>query len=342
MNDRSPILVTGATGFIGTHLAARLVEQGKAVRCLVRESSPKAAQVLSRDLGAALVCGDLARRESLDAAVAGALTVFHLGGGGSLGLSEAAARSMNVDGTRNLLDACVQAGNVRRVVHLSTCGVMGDTRGRPADETFPYKPEPNVYAKTKTEAEQAALSFRDRVPVTVVRFPAVYGPPLVKDDAARISGVTPLLAILAAVKQGQWRYIGDGKTLNDWLYVQDAVEGLELAAERGGEGEVYIVASGQRITMVEAIEVAAAALGVAAPSGHVPLTLARLLAGTSEAAARLLRTEPRMRREMVDAFLVNRTFDISKAQRELGYAPKVSLRQGLPATIRWFEEKGYL
>lgn len=340
---RATVLITGATGFIGTHLATRLATDGqRSIRCLVRSSSPEIARRYLGDLGVELVYGDLVERHTLDAAVAGVATVFHLGGGGNLGMSEAAARGMNVEGTRNILEACAASGTVTRFVHQSTCGVMGDTKGRPADETFPSRPEDNVYARTKTEAERVALSFGDRLPVSVVRFPGVYGPPLVRADAARVSGVTPLLMILSAVKSGQWRYIGDGSSLNDWLYVDDAVQGLALAGERGGDGEVYIVGSGQGITMVRAVEVAAKILGVAVPTRHLAVPVARLLAALFETTARVRGTEPAMRHEMVDAFLVSRTFDISKARRDLGFEPKVGIEEGMASAITWFGANGYL
>lgn len=341
-DDPTTILITGASGFIGSHLATRLVNVGGHVRCLVRRSSPAAARDYLRDLGAELVFGDLTEPASLAAAVAGATSVFHLGGGGSLGMSEQTARRMNVDGTRNILEACLASGSVRRFVHQSTCGVMGDTHGRRVDETFPARPEDNVYARTKAEAERVALSFRDRLALCVVRFPGVYGPPLVEDDAARVSGVTPLLMILSAVQSGQWRYIGDGGSLNDWLYIDDAVAGLSLVGEKGAPGEIYIISSGAGISMVRAIEAAAAALGVATPSGHMPVPLARLLAATADIVARLLHREPALRREMVDAFLVSRTFDISKARSAVGFEPTVDIDEGMARAVAWFRAHGYL
>lgn len=338
----SIILVTGATGFIGSHLTGRLTGSGQRVRCLVRTSSPTVARDYLAHLGAELAFGDLTQPASLAAAVAGATTVFHLGGGGSLGMSEQTARAMNVEGTRNILQASVASGSVRRFVHQSTCGVMGDTHGRAVDETFPCRPEDNVYARTKTEAEQVALSFRDRLVLNVVRFPGVYGPPLVRDDAARVSGVTPLLMILATVQSGQWRYIGDGGSLNDWLYIDDAVEGLRLVAERGAAGETYIISSGAGVSMVQAIEAVARALGVAAPRGHIPVAAARIVAAAAELIARPLRREPPLRREMVDAFLVSRTFDISRARRSLGYEPTVGIDEGMARAVAWYRENGYL
>lgn len=257
-------------------------------------------------------------------------------------MSEEAFRRINVDATRNLLQACLERGTLRRFVHMSTCGVMGNISHPPADETAPYRPENVAYSRTKTEAEKVALSYRDQLPIVVVRMPGVYGPPVIKDEASRISGVSPLLLILSMVKTGRWRYIGDGQTLTHWVYIDDAVDGLLLAAKHGGEGEVYIVADERWLSMQEFVETAARALGVEAPSRHIPVPVARIAAATTEFTGRLLRRTPMLRREAVTAFLVNRAFDISKARTELGFQPKIGLEQGMHQTIRWFEENGYL
>ncbi len=343
MNEQPQMLVTGATGFIGSHLAGRLAARGDRVRCLVRDSSPAVAREYLSGLGAELVEGDLTNPESLAPAVEGIATVFHLGGGGTTQMmSEEAFRRINVDATRNLLEACLGRGAVRRFVHMSTCGVMGDIRHPPADETAPYRPENVAYSRMKTEAEKVALSYRDRLPMVVVRMPGVYGPPVIKDEASRISGVSPLLLILSMVKRGRWRYIGDGRTLTHWVYIDDAVAGLLSAAERGRRGEVYIIAGERWLTMQEFVETAARILGVQAPSRHIPVPVARVAAAATELTGRLLRRAPALRREAVTAFLVNRAFDISKARQELGFEPTVGLEHGMRATVRWFEENRYL
>jgi nucleoside-diphosphate-sugar epimerase len=339
---KQKILITGATGFIGSHLAKSLSEKWEGIRCLVRKSSPKIAIDYLSSLGAELVYGDLLDKESLKNAVDGVNRVFHLGGGGTLDMPEDVCYKINVTGTQNLLHVCISQGAVNKFVHVSTCGVLGDVKNPPADETHPYNPENIVYSKAKTKTEKIVLSYKDKIGVIVVRFPAVYGPPLVRDEAGRISGVTPVLMILSSIRKGEWRYIGDGKNLIHWVYIDDAVYGLELAAERGKEGEVYIIAEEKAVTMEETVEITARLLNVAVSKSHISIPVARLFAMLFELGARLFGGTPRMSREMVTGFIANRSFDISKAKRELSYEPNVNLEEGMKETIKWYERNGYL
>lgn len=342
MNERPDILITGATGFIGSHLATRLARQNRPIRCLVRASSPEAARRYLRSLGAELVDGDLLEPRSLDAAVAGVTTVFHLGGGGRIGMREEICHAINVEGTRNLLDACVGRGGMSKFVHLSTCAVMGDVTGRPADETHPYNPQRIGYSRAKTGAEKIALARKDRLPLVVVRVPGVIGAPLVRLAPEQIGGVTPLLGMLSAVGEGRWRTIGDGRNVFHTVAVQDAVRGLELAAERGSPGEIYIVAGEKAVTIDRLIAVAADALGAVSPSGHIPAAVAHVFALLSELRARLFGSTPMLTREIVRGFTGNLAVDISKARRELGYEPRVGVGQAVGEAVAWYEGNGYL
>lgn len=334
------VLVTGATGFIGSHLATDLVRRGHAVRCLVRNTSPPAALAYLRKVGADLLYGDLTDQASLQAAVDGVSTVYHLGGGGTFGMRDDTCFRINVQGTRSLLDACASGGALAKFVHVSTCGVMGNITHPPANESYPGRPEGYTYAKAKAEAEKVALAARDRVPVVVIRFPMVYGPPLFAERrATRLGGVTPLLPILSLIRRGRWTYIGDGQALTHWTYIDDVVQGLVLAAGRGRPGEVYILAGRQWCTMQEFAETLAAILGVPKPRRHISPTLARLVAAGAELPARVI---GRTLRGLVDSVLANRAFDISKARRELGYEPQVDLDEGVRRTVRWYEQQGYL
>ncbi len=342
MNVRPDILITGATGFIGSHLATRLVNDGRRVRCLVRASSADIATSYLRDLGAELVVGDLTDRGSLVDTTDGIRTVFHLGGGGRLGMSEQVQRQVNVDGTRNLLEVALERGGLERFVHGSTCAVMGDIERPPADETAPYHPQDLAYSKAKTEAEQLALTYGDRLPIVVVRFPGVIGAPLMRQPPEQASGVTPVGAILSAVKRGNWRYIGDGTKLTHMVAVEDAVTGLLLAAERGQPGEVYIIAGARAVPMRDLIGLAARQLGVEAPTARIPVAVARSLALVAEVWARLAGGRPVLSREMVTGFTGNLSVSIGKARRELGFEPAVSLEQAIAASARWYAVNGYL
>lgn len=337
------ILITGVTGFIGSHLAKRLAEKGKEIRCLVRRSSSEIALDYLNRLGAELTYGDLLDKESLNGIVDGVDIVFHLGGGGRVGMSKEICYKINVDGTRNLLDACLEHGSIKKFIHVSTCAVMGDIKGsKPVDETYPYNPSNIAYSKAKTEAEKIALSYKDKIPVIVVRFPGVIGPPLIEEDADSIGGVTPALMIFSSIKNGQWRHVGDGKNLVHIFYMDDAIHGLELAAKNGKIGETYIIGDNQSVKMEEMVETATRILNVDAPKGHVPVPIARFFALLFELRAKIFGGTPSMSREMVTGFIANMNFDISKAKRELNYEPKVDLEEGMGRTFTWYKENGYL
>ncbi|MEA3439712.1 MAG: SDR family NAD(P)-dependent oxidoreductase [Chloroflexota bacterium] len=342
MKAKEVILITGATGFIGSHLAKDLAEKGESIKCLIRRSSPKAATQFLSGLGAELVTGDLTDEKSLEEAVKGVDTVFHLGGGGRMDTPEDVCFRINVDGTRNLLDACSEQGGVKIFIHVSTCGVMGNIKNPPADETHPYQPENMAYARAKTEAEKVALSYKDRLPVTVIRFPLAYGTPLIDGDLSQIEGVTPMSMIFSAVQKGQWVYFGDGMTLIHCIHVDDIVYGLELAAKKGKTGEVYILADEKAVQMNTLVEISARALNVPAPRRHIPLPAAMTMALLMESTARLTRRKPMLTHEVVRGFTATRAFDTSKARRELGFHPQIGLDEGIRATINEYASKGYI
>ncbi len=337
------VLITGATGFIGSHLAKDLVDKGQTIRCLVRSSSSKIAVGYLQRLGAELVYGDLLDIPSLKKAVHGINAVYHLGGGGRVGMPKQMQYKINVEGTKNLLETCLEQGHIEKFVHQSTCAVMGDIRGNgPADETYPYNPNNIAYSKAKTETEKLALLYKDRIPLVVVRFPGVYGSPLMKEERSKIDGVTPFLMIISSIKDKQWRYIGDGKNLVRLVHTDDAVHGFELAAENGKLGEAYIIGDNKAVSMEEMVETIARILNVDAPKGHIPVSVAQLFAVLYELRARLLGGVPTISREMVTGFITNMDISISKAKRELGYQPRITLEEGMKETISWYKENGYL
>ncbi len=342
-NKTNKILITGATGFIGNHLARSLTEKGENIRCLVRKSSRKEAIDYLNSLGVELSYGDLLDKHSLETALEDIDTVFHLGGGGRISMSKETQDKINIEGTKNILDACLKQKKIKRFIHISTCAVMGDIKGNtPGDETYPPNPSNLAYSKAKTEAEKIALSYKDKIPLVVVRFPGVYGIPLRKGDADDIGGVTPVLMIFSAIKNSQWRYIGDGKNYVHLFHVDDAVNGLELAAKKGVLGEIYIIGDRKSIRMDEMVEIGARLLNVENPKGHIPVSVAKFFATFFELKAKIFGGTPQMSREMITGFIGNLYIDTSKARRKLGYEPKVSLEEGMKSTIKWFEKNEYL
>lgn len=323
-------LVTGATGFIGFHLAERLLLRGHEVLCLVRKTS-----VLNhhKKIDVEIVYGDLTDKESLDQFNTNIDVVFHLAGIlGGWGIPKEAYWKINVEGTRNLLDLFTQT-HIERFVYCSSAGVLGPLEKPPADENFPLKPS-NVYERTKAEAEKIVLAYYHEagLPITIIRPEFVYGPRDVHT-----------LGLFKAIQRGIFPLIGGGESTLHPTYVDDLTQGFELCVEKQrAVGETYIIAGERYVTVRELATKIAEALGVSPPRFNIPVWLADAVAWLMEASASISDFQPILTRSRVKFFTQNRGCDISKARRELGYEPTVSLEEGLKRTVDWYRKNGYL
>lgn len=327
MNER--VLVTGATGFTGSHLTRALVEQGP-VRVLVR-STERARQVLPDAVE--VVEGDITDRAVVARTIDGCRVVFHLAAAyREAGLPRRRYYEVHVTGTANLLDAACRAG-VRRFVHVSTVGVHGHIADPPADETWPHRPG-DVYQATKSEAERLALAFgaQHGLPVTVARPTAIYGP-----------GDLRLLKLFRLIARRRFVMLGRGEVFYHMVYVTDLVAGLRLLAERPeAVGETFILGGPEYRTLNELVQLIAEAVGAPAPRRRFPVGPVRWAAALCEAVCQPLRIEPPLYRRRVDFFVKSRAFSIEKARRVLGYAPQVDLPTGIRRTAEWYRAHGYL
>jgi nucleoside-diphosphate-sugar epimerase len=244
--------VTGATGFVGGRLVERLRERGDEVVALVR--SPAKADRL-RELGCEVAEGDLSSREALGAAAANCDAAFHLAAIYRNGVPRSQRDELlavNVRGTENVLDAAADAG-VRTIVHVSSIVAFGDTRGGVVDETYqpPAGGYVSLYHESKALAHRAAQERIARgAPVVVVQPGGIYGP-------GDHTGIGPLLERAA---RGRLVVLPFGSVGLNWTYVEDAVEGILLAHDRGRAGESYVV-GGEIATLREAVERAFAVAG---------------------------------------------------------------------------------
>jgi len=312
--------VTGGSGFIGGRLVARLVGDGWSVRALAR-SDAAAARVES--LGAVSVRGDLDDVASLRAGAQGCAVAFHAAAKlGDWGRPEEFERG-NVAGTRNALDACVSAG-VSRFVHVGTEAAL--LNGAPlihVDERAPLAfDSKSLYSRTKARAEEAVLSASvSGFETVVVRPRFVWG----------AGDTTVLPSLVRAVQSGRFAWIGGGQHRTSTTHVDNAVEGLVLAAHRGVAGNAYFVTDGEPIQFRRFVEDLLATRGVQAPSRSVPRPVAALLAGASETAWRVLRLQgqPPLTRLAFWVSGLETTIDITKAREQLGYEPVRTMAEGL-------------
>jgi dihydroflavonol-4-reductase len=326
-------LVTGATGFIGGHLAQRLIGQGYHVRALARREAPELA-----DRGVELILGDISDAATLRAATYGVEAVFHLAAARDVwGTPEAVYQQINVEGTRQLLDAAAESG-VCRFVYCSSVGVARCPGNLNADETLPYqRPTSQVsYHRTKAEAERLTLDCArsGRLPALVVRPVITYGP----GDADGM--VTRLIKMLS---DGRFVPVGNGRNHVHLAYVDDIATGMTLALERGRVGEVYILSGPAPIQMRTLIGQICELLGKQPPRIYIPTALARL-AGWGMEVLRLgagrRDQAPFITRDKVATLTVDRGFSHARASGELGYRPQVDTDAGLQRTAVWLQQKG--
>jgi nucleoside-diphosphate-sugar epimerase len=325
------VLVTGATGFTGGHLARALALRGERVRILVRDASR--AGDLVATAGIELCVGDLQDAAARARAVDGVTTVYHIAAiYRQAGVRSAEYRAVNVDAAAGLVQAAGQAG-VRRVVHCSTVGVHGDVERPPANEDSPLRPG-DVYQQTKLEGERAArdAARASGVELVIARPSGIYGP-----------GDRRLLKLFRGVAHRRFLILGAGDIYYHLTYIDDLVEGFRLCGTvPAAAGRTYILAGGEVGTLEDLVSLVAEEAGVAPPSLHLPVWPFWLAGALCEAICVPLRIEPPLYRRRVDFFTKSRAFDIARATAELGYAPEVGLRVGIRRTLDWYRSKGWL
>lgn len=329
MAERAPVLVTGATGFTGGHLARALRQQGHHVRALVR---PGAAVDALQALGVELVEGDLCKQDDVVRAAAGVERIYHIAAiFRTAGHPDSLYRDVNVGGTEHVLEAAYRH-RVARTIHCSTIGVHGDIKEIPCTEDSAFNPG-DIYQETKLEGELKARAAFDRgLPGVIFRPAGIYGP-----------GDLRFLKLFKAVHNRSFRMFGSGNTLWHPVYIADLVDGINLCGEQPAAlGRTFIFAGPRYVTLNELVAEIADAVGVPPPRGRLPYW--PLLAGAiaCEGLCRPFGIDPPLHRRRVAFFVKNRAFSIDKAMRELGYSPKVDLAEGLRRTAQWYFEQGHL
>jgi nucleoside-diphosphate-sugar epimerase len=322
------VFVTGGGGFIGSHLVESQLGRGYQVRTI--DLNVERLAHVAHHPRLEIVAGDITNSAFVERLLEGIDVVYHLASAHlDVTLAERRYRQVNVEATHNLLRAAHQAG-VRRFVHCSSNGVLGETAVLPANESTPCHPT-NIYEQTKLEGEQRALKFSQEtgLPVVVVVRPAwVYGPRCPRTQK-----------LFRTISRRRFVMFGRGDTLRHPVYVSDAVLGLELAAEADSAvGQIYFIAGEEPVTIANLVQMIADVLDVPAPSVCLPLSLGRLAGYGVQLAYKPLGWQPPFSRRTIDFFIKNNAYDISKARRELGFEPRVDLWTGLSLTRHWLNE----
>src|SRR5262245_7197100 len=320
-------LVTGATGFVGSHAAERAKSLGHTVRTLTRPSSDL---TYPRQLGLEVIPGDMTDPAAVKQACAGADYVVHCAAKvGDWGPVDE-YRSVNVEGLRVLLEA-VKGTPLKRFVLVSSLGVYAARHHHGTDEAEPLpKFHIDGYTQSKVEAETLALEYvrQHRVPVAIVRPGFIYGP---RDR-------TVLPRITTRLKDKTVIYIAPGQYALNTTYVGNLVDAIFLAAENPkAVGEVFNVTDGEFVSKRRFFESIADGLGLPRPRRSVPLRLAKFLANWRERVYRRQNrpNPPRVTQAQVKFAGLNLDFCIAKARSVLGYEPKTGFAEGMAAAIAW-------
>ena len=326
------ILITGGTGFIGSRLALRCIDDGHKVRVFGQENTDaeKANKKLVESEGAEVVLGSITDKEKLSDAVKRIDIVFHLAAAQhEANVPDQVFRDVNVAGTKNLLDLCVQAG-VQRFVHGSTIGVYGSIEGE-IDEQSPCNPD-NIYGITKLEGEKLVLSYKDRFPLVVIRISETYGP-----------GDHRLLKLFKMINKNSFFMIGQGKNLHQLIFVDDLITGFLRAAEsEKALGEIILLVGKEPITTDDMVKTIADCLNARIPGIRAPLWSFLTLAWLIETTLKPLGIQPPLHRRRMDFFKKSFSFSTTKASDLLGFTPKYSFEQGAEETARWYKDKKLL
>ncbi len=323
-------LVTGATGFVGGHLAKRLLDDGCDVTLLVRNERSDAA-IRLQQLGAKIIAGDLRVRDSVAKAAKDVDIIFHVGAiFREAKFPDQVYFDINVGGTKNLLES---AENCERFIYCSTNGVHGGLSSDPIDESAPFHPS-DTYQQSKLEAERLLEEFAGK---TGLRWSTIR-PAMIWGD-----GDLRFKKLFRGVAHRKLPIIGTGKTWCHFIWVHDLVESFLLAATRDeAVGRAYLIAGERPVQLDYVYKCIAQHAGVSVLPFRVPVLPLQLLGDLVETVCLPLGIEPPIHRRRADFFIKHRIFDISRAQRELGFKPRHSFEQECQMLFRWYQENGYL
>jgi nucleoside-diphosphate-sugar epimerase len=325
------VLVTGGTGFTGTALVSRLLEDGHAVVALDYKEGLACEDLRSR--GADVVIGSVTDPDAVRRSMRGVELVFHLAAAfRELNVPDSYYDEVNVQGTRVVLHAARKEG-ARKFVYCSTCGVHGNVDHPPADEDAPIQPA-DYYQRTKYEAEPVVKrEAGDAMETVILRPAAIYGP----GDPERF------FMIFKRVSKGTFPMFGNGRTLYHPLYIDNLVDAFLLCmAPDVGNGREYLIADEKYYPIEDIVRAVARALDVPVRIPHYPVWPIVAVGHVVEKICKPVGITPPIFPRRVDWYRQNRAFDITRAGRELGYVPRVELEDGLRRTGTWYRKMGHL
>ncbi len=332
MRFLSPVLVTGASGFVGSHLAEALARQKVKVRLLVRSTSRLPFKPTPQ---MELCQGDVTNLESVRKAMKGVRVVYHLAGL-LRGAKFSAYQRVNAEGTRHICQAAAGEKSVRRVVYVSSLSAAGPSPlGGEIDETMPCHPV-SFYGQTKRMGEEIVLSFQKKFEVVILRPGAVYGP-----------RETDIFEYFKMVRQGLVVNGGDGEQRVSFIYVQDLVDSILLAGQfRKAKGQIFFVSDGKNLSWNELSAHIGAALKKSYKTFNVPLGIVRIVASLGDGVARLtgksflppIVSGDKMKEAKAPGWVCSN----HKIRQRLGFNPKFDIEKGIKAAVQFYLTAGWL
>lgn len=323
-------LVTGGTGFIGSHLVEGLLQRGVEVRCLVRKRTDLK---WLKDLPVEFVEGDCTDMASLKTAVTGVEQIFHLAGV-TKAVNKKTYFEINANGTKNLIQACLEKNpNLQKFIYLSSQAAAGPctngARKQESDACLPVSP----YGQSKRKGEEYCLEHADQLSMMILRPSAVYGP---RDR--------DVLAFFKIVSKGIKPLFSKKEQRVSLCYVQDIVQATLLASNsKISGGEIFFISDGQDYPLDKIGDFFEEAMNVRAHRLHIPRWLISSFASFSEWISTFSGNPPLINRGKVEEMMQeNWLCDITKARTRLGYEPQFSLAEGLKMTYEWYLKEGWL
>jgi nucleoside-diphosphate-sugar epimerase len=324
------ILVTGGNGLLGHHLVPALEERGDSVRVL---ALPGEDTTWLAQRHVAVYRGDVRQPDTLVAPTRGVERVFHLAAMMGVWRPMQEYYAANVAGTENVCRAALAAG-VRRLVHVSSAMVYRPRMGQPMREDCPLVPLHEPYTVTKAEGDKLVqrMIAQDRLPAVIIRPGTIFGP----GDRLNFGRIADRL------RAGKGLIIGSGRNALPFVYVTDVVQGLLLAADhQRAVGQAYNIGHDHPLTQEDLLRAIAQEIGVVPPRLHVPYHALYAAAYAAEhlAALSCYRRNALVTRHGVSLYGADRRLVIDKARRELGYTPRVPLREGMRLAAAWYRQQ---
>ena len=323
-------LVTGGTGFTGYNLAKRLAEMGEDVIALdIKDGFRDRLE----KLGVKVVIGSVNDEKLIDELMEGIDYVFHVAAAfRQINLPDEVYWNANVESNRVLIMAAKKHG-IKRYILTSTGGVHGRIENPPANENAPIATR-DYYQLTKYEGEKLAreLCEENNIPFVIIRPAPIYGP-----------GDTRILLLFKAIKSRKFFMLGKGNVHYQFVFVDNLIDAYILCKNNDAAlGRTYIICDNDRLTLNELVQTIADSMNVPRPRWHFPVSPVWFAGYVCETICKPVNIEPPLFRRRVDFFMNERSFDSSKAKKEIGYGPGIGVKEGVENTAKWYKDNGYL